>query len=316
MSIKKCSLKSLLVYDQIDRPTRWGDLFSRNEPLVVEIGFGTGEVLIRMAREHRGSNFVGIEQHWERIHKTLRDITKNNCKEIKCSELDNIRILKVDARVAFERLFTQKSINNIYCLFPCPWPKKGHIKHRLFSNFFLRLLNSRLKARGELKIVTDFEPYCEWVLEQSRKTGFQVETQIIKPQYDTKFERKWMEEGKERFYELKMLKKRHINVLVKEDVTLKSYKLKDFCAQRMQFENDIGEISVICKDVIYDSKRKAMLVYVIVSEPDLMQHFRITIFKKGDFWRVCKADGQVFFPTPGIARALQVVYEAACKTVN
>ena len=77
--------------------------------------------------------------------------------------MDNIRIMRLDATVVLEKFFQEKSIDHMYCLFPCPWPKKKHTKYRLFSNSSLRLINSRLKSNAELIIVTDFFPYSKWI---------------------------------------------------------------------------------------------------------------------------------------------------------
>jgi len=167
-----------------------------------KIGFGMGEFLVRCATDSPNRNFVGLEQHWERIYKTLRRLERSRFADPGAGHPDNIKILRIDARVAFERLFSPRSIDVIYCLFPCPWPKKGHVKHRLFSKKFLRLLNSRLKAKGMIKIVTDFFPYYEWMLTQIPTTGFDAATQTTQPQYGTKFERKWCEEGQKEFFEL------------------------------------------------------------------------------------------------------------------
>lgn len=296
----------------LKKPINWDEQFSRRAPIDVEIGFGLGEVLVRMAHKSSDRDFVGIEQHWERITKTLRTITMEQSADQ--DALRNIRILKVDARVVFERLFASKSIDSVYCLFPCPWPKKGHVKHRLFSNNFLKLLNNRLKKNGELKIVTDFYPYCEWILEQVKHTGFQVCTKFVSSQYDTKFERKWREEGQEDFFELHFQKKRHIHGHLKEDVALKNYYLDDFNAESFVLIDTKGDISVIFKDMIFDENKQKAMIYVLVAEEHLTQHFWITIVKKHKRWCVARAEGQNFFPTAGIAKALELVYEAAKKS--
>ena len=139
MKSEYCSFKSLVSPYDLKKPIDWDQQFSRRAPMDVEIGFGMGEVLMRMARKSPRRNFVGIEQHWERICKTLRAMTKEQVADP--AIFRNIRVLRVDARVVFERLFAPRSIDAIYCLFPCPWPKKGHVKNRLFANDFLRLLN-------------------------------------------------------------------------------------------------------------------------------------------------------------------------------
>src|SRR3989338_2350528 len=222
MNRRYCSFEPIVVPYTLKRPICWDEQFSRKAPIDVEIGFGMGEVLIRSARQSPDRNHIGIEQHWERIYKTLRAITIEQSLQ-QGPLCGNIRILKLDARLCFERLFGCRSIDSVVCLFPCPWPKKGHVKHRLFTNAFLRLVNNRLKNGGQLKIVTDYYPYYEWILDQSSKTGFHVETSTALSQYGTKFERKWREEGQEEFFELKLTKKKHLAVPVKKDTILKSY---------------------------------------------------------------------------------------------
>jgi len=309
---KYCSLKPILSPYDLEKPVNWEEQFGRCAPLEVEIGFGMGEVLMRMARQMPDRNFVGIEKHWQRIYKTLKAMTR----EQSAAEgiLENIRILNVDARVCFERIFAPKSIETVYCLFPCPWPKKGHIKNRLFSNNFLRLLNSRLKPSGELKIVTDFQPYHNWILGQISRTGFQVKEKKVSPQYGTKFERKWREEGQEKFFELNLTKKRHIDVPVKKDVLLKNYVLNEFNADHLQLNDAKGETSVIFKSKIFDKEKQKIMIHTIVAEDHLIQHFWITISKSQNKWNIAKSEGQNFFPTDGIAKALGLVYQAACET--
>lgn len=295
---------------QIQRPIAWEEQFGRSAALEVEIGFGLGECLLRSAKNNPHCDYVGIEQHWERIHKTLRRIAELQEAGSFPRPLQNIRILKIDARIAFERLFVPRTIDRVCCLFPCPWPKKSHIRHRLFSKEFLKLLNSRLKSNGQVQIVTDFSPYAQWILQQLKGTGFQITQEMITARYDTKFERKWAQGGQEKFFELTLVKKRHVEVPLKEDVLLESYSLKEFDPDRFHFKDEKGEISVIFKEMIFDPRKDKAMVRLVVAEQNLTQYFWAAIVKKGKSWRVCRADGQNVLPTPGIARALRLVYEA------
>ena len=314
MNTIDCSLKPLVPFYQEKRPVDWLKQFGRKAPLEVEIGFGLGEVLIRFAKENPDRDFIGIEQHWERIYKCLRGIEREKSVADPARTgryLDNIKILRIDARLAFERLIGPETVDRIYCLFPCPWPKKRHVKNRLFSNEFLRLSNSRLKKNGEIKVVTDFDPYFNWIQGELPGTGFAIKKNVIQPQFDTKFERKWFAEGKREFFELSLLKKKHVRVPVKEDTALKEYRLKEFDPQRFQFQDVKGEISVILKDRLYDPRKEILLIHLIVAEPDLTQHLWVSIMKEKDHWSVARGDGQEFFPTPGIAEALRSVHDAA-----
>ena len=119
------SLELLTPYYQLERPIDWDRQFRCRAPLEVEIGFGTGEMLIQKALDYLECNYIGIEQNWGRIYKALKKIRQiyESSDDDQC--LKNIKILDVDAFVAFERLFFEKSIDNIYSLYPCPWPGQG-----------------------------------------------------------------------------------------------------------------------------------------------------------------------------------------------
>jgi len=314
MKSEKCSFQALLSPYHLKRPIDWRGPFGRCAPLDVEIGFGMGEVLLRMAEQSPDRDFVGIEQHWERMCKTLRAIARKQSE--RPGVLGNIRILKMDARVVFERLFSARSIDTIYCLFPCPWPKKGHIKHRLFANDFLRLLTITGCRTAAVKIVTDFYPYGQWVLDESRGAGFLVDNKKVSPQYGTKFERKWQEEGQREFLEIVLTKKKHIAVPVKKDAALKKYRLKDFYADRLRLRDVTGDVTSVFKEKVWDRDKQQMIIRSLVAEQHLTQHFWITIIKTSKGWIVAPAEGQNFFPTPGIARALALVYEAAQETIS
>jgi tRNA (guanine-N7-)-methyltransferase len=102
------SLKPFLNHGALSRPTRWNELFANSSPLEVEIGFGNGEYLERLSRENPQVNFVGFEQYCERIHRTLRKLSRTG--------LDNVRVLRLDARAGFERYFGPRTTARVYCL--------------------------------------------------------------------------------------------------------------------------------------------------------------------------------------------------------
>ncbi len=294
-------------------PIDWNSVFKKDASLVVEIGFGLGEVLFKRAKENPEISFIGIEEIWERIYKALLTIGQHN-DETHNRIIENIKILKVDARQAFQYLFAVNSIDSIYALFPCPWPKKGHTKHRLFSHDFLKLLNNRLKMGGDIQIVTDHKPFFNWVLEEMKDTGFDLSTDVVKPQFNTKFERKWQAEGQQEFFEIRMVKTFHQDIVFQGELEMKSYIVKDFQPDKFCFTNKTGDISVIFKDFIYDPLKSVAVVMVLAAENELNQYLRVVISKTDIGWRVMRADGQNFFPTPGIAQAIQWVYEAAKQT--
>ena len=297
-----------------ERPIDWDRQFGVTRPLDVEIGCGLGDFLLRTAQSYPDRNFVGIEMDWQRVKKTLHKIDKANKISSSQNTVDNVRVLQIEANVAFSRLFAPSTVQGVYCLFPCPWPKKNHVKHRLFSNPFLKLLNSRLVEQGQIKIVTDYYLYFEWIQNESHQAGFQIETRTVDPQFDTKYERKWCEGGQTRFFELNLIKSEHVAVPVEEDVPLQAYFSDHFQPKEFEFPNVVGEFSVILKDFIFDASKEKGLVHLVVAEKSITQHLWIIITRCERGWYVAKAEGHTAIPTRGVAQAIRLVYEQVKRT--
>lgn len=308
------SLNSLVSFSAQDIPIDWNEEFGRKAPLEVEIGFGNGEVLVQKSFSCAERNFIGIEQKAGRIKKTLRRIEDKN-REI--SQEENIKILRLDARVAFQYLFSAQSVAFVYCLFPCPWPKKKQIKYRLFSRDFLALLNSRLTKSGKIQIVTDQENFRDWIKDQIDPLLFDFKTQTIVPQFGTKFEQKWIGQGQSSFFEITLKKIRHHDVVSSQFADMKTYYLENFNKKKFILEDirNYKNIAISFKEINYDSQQKRCLVPVIVVEAPLSQYVWVEIKKAGDTWRVGFVKGQNFFSTSGVAYALEVIYEAVKKSV-
>ena len=301
------SLKPFVDHHVLPRPVCWAQVFGNDRPLDVEIGSGNGEYLARLSVENPHVNYVGFEEYCERIQRTLRKINR--------AGVANARILRMDVRPGFEFLFASKTIQAIHCLFPPPWPKKSDIKHRLFTPAFLRLANNRLREGGVLKIVTDHYPYAGWILDNVPGTGFDVRTAKVPARYDTKFERKWAGDGQKEFYELVLTKKEHMDAVRKEGAVVQHYVMEHFDPDRFAMPDySSGGIAVVCKGFLYDPKRKTAMIYVLVNEEHLLQNIRIVIIEGKGGWRVNLAQGTLFMPTAGVARALECVHQAALAT--
>ena len=302
------SLRPFLDHTALTHPTDWAQIFGNDHPLEVEIGFGNGEYLARLAGEHPECNFVGFEEYCERIHRTLRKLNRLG--------IANARVFRLDARPAFAFLFSPRTVRFIHCLFPPPWPKKSDAKHRLFTTEFLHLANSRLMDAGVMKIVTDHAPYVLWIQEHLEGAGFDVGIQKVPAKYDTKFERKWVQGGQREFHEIVLTKIRHIPIPVKEENVLNHYVIKDFDPDHFVFEDFSSDgIAVVFKDFLYDPKRKTALVSVLVHDEHVLQNIRVVIFEAQGTWRIHLAQGTMLMPTAGVAKALECVHRAASKII-
>jgi tRNA (guanine-N7-)-methyltransferase len=133
------------------------ELFGRQAPLVVEIGFGDGESLAAMASADPEANYLGIEVHRPGIGHLLL-----------CADelgLTHLRVMCADAVEVLDRQLLDESIDRIQIFFPDPWPKARHHKRRLIQKPFIALLARKLKSAGQLHVATDCEDYARSILE-------------------------------------------------------------------------------------------------------------------------------------------------------
>ena len=254
-------------------------------------------------------NYIGFEEYCERISRTLRKLSR--------VKSDNVRVMRMDVRPAFAYLFKPCSIDFIHCLYPPPWPKKSDIKHRHLNTTFLQLANNRLKSGGAIRIVTDYQPYAVWIKEQVLGSGFSLKQSIIPASFDTKFERKWVGEGKKVFYEILLKKQEHMDIAPKKDSLLNHFQVDRFIPEHFKMDEFSGEgIAVVFRDFLYDPKREIALVHVLVHDEHLLQNVRIVIVKTKIGWQVNLAQGSMLMPTPGIAKAIMCVRDAVVKSAE
>ncbi|MBX6422127.1 tRNA (guanosine(46)-N7)-methyltransferase TrmB [Thermosulfurimonas sp. F29] len=158
--------------------------------LTVEIGFGNGEFLTRMALEHPERHFLGIELSGISIEKLLREIRRRDLRNVYC--------VRLDAYWAFYLLFADESVETIYMNYPDPWFKKRHHKRRLTRPENLYLFARRLRTGGEIRLRTDDRPFLDYTLEAAREVeAFEVSVETLRPTSPlTKYEAKWLARGK------------------------------------------------------------------------------------------------------------------------
>lgn len=277
----------------------WNLIFGRAAPLELEIGFGNGEALVRRAGERPDLNHVGIEISWESVKRALRRVAKAGKR--------NVRLLQCDAHLAMLRCFTPRSIRRAYALFPAPWPKKRQARRRLFSKAFLEILANRLDDHGTFQIVTDYQPLAEWILSQVPGSGFQAELTTTPARFQTKYERKWLDNGQETFYELALNKERHPEVSDLEDVPLLSVRLKNFRPDGYRPVSETGPITIKFEEFLYDPIRKKALIRTLVAEERLIQTIYIQIAYREEYWHLGLDQTVNVVPTAGVRRAIELL---------
>lgn len=136
--------------------------FTQGKDLFLEIGFGGGEHLADQARQYPEFMCLGIEPFTNGIASLL--------KHMDDLALDNIRILRDDARLALSTL-PEASVSAVAILFPDPWPKKRHHKRRIVSEKTIAACHRCLGPKKQLLIATDHTDYLEWILDVMEKSA-------------------------------------------------------------------------------------------------------------------------------------------------
>ncbi|PLX81197.1 MAG: tRNA (guanosine(46)-N7)-methyltransferase TrmB [Desulfuromonas sp.] len=126
-------------------------------PLHLEIGCGTGDFVVELAQRSPEINFLAIDIFNKGCSKT--------CNKTTAAGLENIRVMRTEARYLLTRLLPAESLDAIYVNCPDPWPKKRHRYRRLVNRDFFPLLQHALIPGGEFFFVTDFGDYAEQVAE-------------------------------------------------------------------------------------------------------------------------------------------------------
>ena len=140
-----------------EKPFRANEVIGREAPCWLEIGFGDGDNLIALARQHPEIDFVGLEVHTPGIGRLLRGVQEHG--------LTNVRVQDGDAVMFLQNQCPTPSFDRILLLFPDPWPKKRHHKRRILQPEFAKLVSEKLRDGGVFHAATDWEPYAEFMLE-------------------------------------------------------------------------------------------------------------------------------------------------------
>jgi tRNA (guanine-N7-)-methyltransferase len=130
-----------------------GAAFTTQRPLALEIGCGIGDFIVELAAQHPERNHRAIDIYNKGCLKT--------CKKVEAAGLDNVRVLRVEARYLLSRYLERESLAALYINCPDPWPKKRHRGRRLVNADFLQLAHYYLRPGGDFHFSTDFVDYAE-----------------------------------------------------------------------------------------------------------------------------------------------------------
>ena len=160
-------------------------------PRILEIGSGNGSFLHALAGQSPKSLYVGTEINGFILKKALRAAEN--------LPLNNVIYLKKDATYLLDLLIPEGSLDTIHIHFPDPWLKKRHHKRRLINPRTLPAFGKALKTGGTLHFTTDDPTYATEVQKLLRASPFFSLKECgttVAPRIRTKYERKWLAEGR------------------------------------------------------------------------------------------------------------------------
>ena len=140
-----------------DQPLDFNTLFGRTAPVVLEVGFGSGDSLVAMAKSMPEKDFIGIEVHRPGVGNILIQIEKEG--------ISNLRVMCHDAVEVLQHQIPDASLSQFQLFFPDPWHKKRHHKRRIVQADFLDLLANKLMVGGLIHMATDWEDYAIHMME-------------------------------------------------------------------------------------------------------------------------------------------------------
>lgn len=137
--------------EELSSPADWAAIFGNDNPIVLEIGSGTGDFVAKLAADRPDRNFIAIDYYNKGCYKTCRRLERHG--------LANVRVLREEARQFITERIPFGSLAAVHINCPDPWPKKRHRKRRLVNREFLAFLLPYLAPGGDFFFATDFDDY-------------------------------------------------------------------------------------------------------------------------------------------------------------
>lgn len=158
----------------------------------LDLGCGSGSYAAGLAKLYPQRHILAADVMIGRLRKISRRVERER--------LDNVTVLRVEARYLLGLALPDNSISRIHLLCPDPWPKGRHRGHRLLTSDFTTHLHRVLKKDGIFHFSSDDVPYLkavETVIANSNLFKL-LPDESLGPagNLKTDFERRWLECGR------------------------------------------------------------------------------------------------------------------------
>ena len=166
---KKNTLINQKFYKKIIFNPKYDIIKKKNN--ILDIGSGNGENTIHLANCHPEKDIIACDKYY--------DGNINLCNKLINLKLNNVKIYNDNINKLLDELKFKNYFNEVWILFPDPWPKKRHQKRRLVNSDFLKKIFKILKKNGKFIFSTDNTSYFENV-KTILKNNPRIKIKIIK----------------------------------------------------------------------------------------------------------------------------------------
>jgi tRNA (guanine-N7-)-methyltransferase len=163
-------------------------IFGRRAPIEIEIGAGKGEFIIERAAEFPDRDFIAVE-----LSSTITRVLAVRCGR---AGLDNLRVVRMDARTLVNLMLADASVSAFHIYYPDPWPKERHVKHRLFTPTLVASLFRTVEPGAIAYVATDVRDYSAEIFPMMLAAGFVRAVEAAPGAERTGFARKYVAAGK------------------------------------------------------------------------------------------------------------------------
>ena len=128
--------------------------FAPGAAISLELGCGHGHWLTAFAEAEPDRAFLGLDLISNRVARAQAKKNKRG--------LEHLHFLKGEASEVLEAWPADRGLANVFMLFPDPWPKARHHKHRMVQVAFLDRLAELIAPGGCFCFRTDHGEYFDW----------------------------------------------------------------------------------------------------------------------------------------------------------
>ena len=128
------------------------DLEKKNKKkIILDIGTGKGESAIFLSQKNPEKLIIAADVYEDGLLSLYKEVIKLKIK--------NIKIFNKNILFLLDKFDKKNFIEEIWILFPDPWPKKKHKKRRLINASFLKKIYSLIHIKTKIFIATDSRSY-------------------------------------------------------------------------------------------------------------------------------------------------------------